>query len=66
MSFISKYCKGEKCGMCWNQERKLVPATHKVEETIFDDDPNRNRHNLTQYVCDKHFTSIFGTIKIVF
>jgi hypothetical protein len=61
--FVSKYCQGEKCGMCWGQEHKLVPATHKVQETLFDDDPLKERHELTQYVCDRHFRSIFGTPK---
>jgi hypothetical protein len=58
----SKYCEGERCGMCWRQENRLVSATHKIEEVIFDDDPNPNRHPFSQYVCDKHFNSIFGNI----
>jgi hypothetical protein len=60
MEFVSRYCKGEKCSMCWKQETKLAPATHKISEQIFDDDPNRNRHPLTLYICDKHFNSIFA------
>ena len=63
MAFISKYCKGEKCSLCWKDERKLVEATHKIGEIIFDDDPHRNRHELTQYICDKHFNRIMGPIK---
>lgn len=45
---ISKYCEGEKC-------RCGAPAAHKIEETIFDDDPRTYVHPLTQYVCEEHF-----------
>lgn len=37
-----------------------VPATHKVEETVFGDTPEEVRHNWTQYVCCAHFQKIFG------
>jgi hypothetical protein len=49
--FVSKYCKGEKC-FCGKV------ATHKIEETVFDDDPLPNRHELTSYVCDGHFNLV--------
>jgi len=51
---------GEKCGMCWSQEHKLTPATHKVEETSLVDS---SAPKLSQYICDRHFRSIFGTPK---
>lgn len=35
-------------------------ATHKVGEEIPHDDPWRNRHNLTAYVCCPCFRSIMG------
>lgn len=53
MTYISKYCGGEKC-FCGK------PAEHKVEETIFDDDPIPNRHPLTSYICHQHFRQIMG------
>lgn len=54
MHFISKFTKGETCWVC------QYPATHKVGEEIFSDDPLPNRHNLTNYVCCSHFTFILG------
>lgn len=51
--FVSATCKGEKC-FCGE------PAEHKVEEAILFDDPNPIRHELTQYVCHKHFVMIMG------
>lgn len=50
----SKCCEGEACSMC------NAPAVAKVGEEMFDDDPNPIRHNLTAYVCAKHFTDIMG------
>ena len=38
----------------------IVMASHKVEEHIFDDDPNPIRHPLTQYVCCEHFKMIMA------
>ena len=52
--FISGSCIGENCSMC------SEPATKKVEEHIFHDDPEPNRHGLTAYVCEKHFNIIMG------
>jgi hypothetical protein len=52
--FVSTCCKGEICSVCG----KL--ATNKLEETIFDDDPNKMRHPLTAYVCREHFRMIVG------
>jgi len=62
---VSKECSGEKCGMCWSQERKLTPATNKVQEVIFDDDPNKGRKALTQFLCARHFRGLFGSQKTV-
>jgi hypothetical protein len=36
------------------------PAEHKVEETIFYDDPLPHRHPLTSYVCHAHFVWLMG------
>lgn len=54
MKFVSVCCEGEKC-FCG------VPASHKVEEVIFDDDPSPLRHPLTAYICDYHFRQIMRT-----
>ncbi len=53
MTFVSKCCDGEKCP-CGQ------PAEHKIEETIFHDDPLPNRHPLTAYVCHDCFSSLMG------
>ena len=52
--FVSGCCKGEICSLCGK------PATNKLEETIFHDDPNKMRHPLTAYVCREHFRMIVG------
>ena len=52
--FVSGSCKGEVCSVCGK------PATNKLEETIFWDDPNKMRHPLTAYVCREHFRMIVG------
>lgn len=51
--FISGCCEGERC-FCGK------PAEHKVEETIFPDDPMQYRHELTAYICHEHFRQIMG------
>lgn len=51
--FVSASCEGEKC-FCGDH------AEHKVEETIFADDPLQQRHPLTAYVCHKHFRATMG------
>lgn len=51
--FVSKCCEGERC---WCAE----PAEHKVEETIFADDPLPHRHPLTTYLCHLHFREMMG------
>ena len=51
--FISGCCEGEKC-YCGR------PATRKVEEVIFRDDPYPFRHPKTTYLCQKHFDRIMG------
>lgn len=64
---VSVCCQGERCS-CGK------PAEHKVEETMFDDDPTAwiemevngairripARHPLTAYVCHEHFVLIMG------
>jgi hypothetical protein len=54
--FISGCCEGEKCSVCGK------PATNKLEETIFYDDPYPMRHPLTAYVCKEHFRMIVGRL----
>jgi hypothetical protein len=51
--FVSESCHGEHC-YCGQ------PAEHKVEETIFHDDPHQIRHPLTRYICHAHFREIMG------
>lgn len=63
--FISVCCGGEKC-------RCGADAEHKVEETIFDDEPRNEvtfdsgetfkitRHPLTAYICHACFVRIMG------
>lgn len=53
MPFVSACCSGERC-YCGD------PAEHRVEETIFSDDPIQARHPLTAYICHKHFREIMG------
>lgn len=57
--FISLSCGGEVCGMCC-REGLRTPATHKVGEEILHDAPAAlaRTHNLTQYVCCRHFGAI--------
>jgi hypothetical protein len=52
--FISTSCVGERCQICG------APATHKVGEEIPHDDPLPARHNLTAYVCCRHFKTLLG------
>jgi hypothetical protein len=54
--FVSMYCEGERC----NFEGCSALAEHKIEETIFDDDPLQPRHELTAYVCHSHFRQMMG------
>ena len=69
--FVSECCKGEKCTF-WIIDPRVIssadkpyvacghPATHKVGEEMFEDDPNPIRHNLTAYVCCAHYCAIMG------
>lgn len=50
--FISASCRGERCSICGKD------ATKKVEETLFDDDPNPIRHPVVAYVCEEHFNYV--------
>lgn len=52
--FTSASCRGERCSVCAD------PATHKLGEEIPHDDPQPNRHNLTAYVCCRHFKMLLG------
>lgn len=54
MPFVSVCCDGERCSLCGQF------AEHKVEETIFPDDPFRGRHPFTAYICHSHFRQIMG------
>ena len=54
--FVSGCCEGEMCSF----EGCSAPAEHKVEETIFYDDPIQTRHELTAYICHDHFRRIMG------
>ena len=55
----SKYVNGEKCH-CGDD------SVAKVGEEITHDDPLQNRHNLTAYVCEKHFRELFGDYGVNF
>ena len=57
--FVSQSCIGEDCGMC-RRENLITQATHKLGEEIPDDYRGLPRHNLTQYVCCRHFALIVG------
>ncbi len=60
--FVSGCCEGERCnyqGADWIIKCGK-PAEHKVEETIFHDDPHQVRHGFTAYVCHEHFVAIMG------
>lgn len=57
-------CTGEKCGICYRQGDKNVPARHKVGEEIMGDDPMPMRHNLTQYVCCRHYMMVVGPFAV--
>jgi len=62
--FVSASCKGEYCkqqyyNWTWEEmETCYSPATHKVAEEIPNDDPMPYRHELTQYLCCRHFSSL--------
>lgn len=51
--FVSESCQGEVC-------RCGAPAVAKIGEEIAHDDPNPNRHNLTAYVCARHYALVLG------
>jgi hypothetical protein len=63
--FVALSCDGERCGFEETISSNVVilcdqPAEHKVEETIFRDDPVQERHPLTCYLCHKHFRALMG------
>jgi len=58
--FVSGSCLGEICSICIKHLGVRVTATCKVGEEIAVDDPNLPRHNLTAYLCSRHFDEIFS------
>lgn len=54
--FISAACRGELCRIC-NE-----PATHKVGEEFFFDDPGPPRHNMTAYLCCRDLRWVLGSM----
>lgn len=48
----SATCGGERCSVCGR------PAEAKLGEEIAHDDPLPYRHNLTAYVCRRHFDMV--------
>jgi hypothetical protein len=50
----SAFTEGEKCRMC------IAPASHKVGEEQFSDDPWPMRHNFTSYLCCRCFAIVMG------
>jgi hypothetical protein len=53
--FVSKACGGERCH-CGE------PAVRKVGEEILFDDPMPRRHNLTAYICARHYAELMGPL----
>lgn len=51
----SAACVGERC---WCG----APASKKVGEEILFDDPAPNRHNLTSYICARHYAQLMGPL----
>lgn len=64
--FESKSCAGELCGMCVREfhtnDFPTRQATHKIGEEFPSDAPAEMTfcHNLTQYVCCRHFVAVVG------
>ena len=56
MHFVSAACRGEICTMC------REPATHKVGEEQMFDDPSPYSHNMTAYICCRHFGLLMKTV----
>jgi hypothetical protein len=53
-AWVSACCKDQQCALCGQ------PASAKVAEEIFFDDPYLIRHALSAYVCASHFLQIMG------
>ena len=53
-TWVSVCCKQEMCALCGQ------PASAKVAEEIFFDDPFLLRHGLSAYVCASHFLQLMG------
>lgn len=60
--YVSGSCEGETCRFRLMPDLAVCerPATHKVGEEIPWDDPMPNRHNLTAYICCRHFRQVVG------
>lgn len=57
VEFVSKSCEGEKCMVCHQ------PATKKIGEEHMPDDPLPAGHNLTGYLCTRHFDMVLRPYK---
>ncbi len=60
--FRSQTCNGVPCSICQRQGKRSA-AFHKVGEEI-PPDATFGGHNLTQYVCCRHFCEIMGPAAI--
>lgn len=60
--FVSASCGGEVCrfGSGLNDTCE-ADATHKIEETVFHDDPHHVRHPMTAYLCCRHYELTMNT-----
>jgi hypothetical protein len=52
---VSAACQGERC---WCG----ASAAKKVGEEIMFDDPIPHRHNLTAYICARHYAELMGPL----
>lgn len=59
--FVSRSCAGETCrfGSGLN-DACGQDASHKVEESVFHDEPNTIRHPMTAYLCCRHYSLVMG------
>jgi hypothetical protein len=69
--FVSESCEGVKCCAIKDFKSSPVkycgkPAKHKLGEEMMHDDPNPNRHNLTQYVCCEDYVRVVGLAALVY
>lgn len=59
MHFVPVSCRGEQCQFV-SRVRCSKDAAHKVGEEILHDDPQPCRHNLTSYLCCRHYRQVMG------